>query len=374
VIIDRKKTVVALVFVAAAVALAGWNAQPSGVTGALNDIASAGPDRVWAVGGAGTIVHTSDGGQNWYAESSGTTSDLFGVAFIDSLLGWAVGAGPTILHTTNGGASWAPQTPGISDDLMDVAFVSSGRGWASGINGAIIGTTDGGQSWNREITGIFGWYPGVTAASESEAWCIGSDWFDHVSPVYHYDGSSWTHEYDITTNQNGQDISVTAGNVLWAVADSGTVEHSTNGGANWDSQNSGTSAALNGVYAVSANYCWAVGIGGLVLATTDGGATWAPESTGVTTALYGIAMLDSANGWVCGDSGAILRRNEVQAVGSEGLRPWTVNRKSAAIVAGLPPDVAVFDALGRRGLRAGPGIYFLRAAATAEPRKVLLVK
>jgi hypothetical protein len=33
-----------------------------------------------------------------------------------------------------------------------------------------------------------------------------------------------------------------------------------------------------------------------------------------------------------------------------------------------------FDAMGRRVLNAKPGIYFLRTAATAAPRKVLLVE
>jgi len=298
----------------AGMAAAGWLPQTSGVNSTLYDIECSGPNQVWAVGAGGRIVHTTDAGAHWAEQTSGTGSDLYGVDFVDSLNGWATGSGPVILHTTNGGAAWSPQSAGVSDDLMDVAFGSATRGWCSGVNGAIIGTTNGGATWAREISGIWGWYWGITAGSATEAWTVGGDWFNHVSPIYHYNGSSWSKQYDITRNQNGQDISVTAGNILWAIADSGTISHSTNGGTSWTTQNSGTTVMLSGVNALSANYCWIVGAGGLILRTANGGAGWVSDTSGVTNDLFGIVMLDSTVGWACGAGGKILYRNGAQGI------------------------------------------------------------
>ena len=59
----------------------------------------------WAVGGMGTILHTTDGGTNWNSQLSGTSSFLYSVHFTDNNTGWAVG-GHTILKTINGGVSF----------------------------------------------------------------------------------------------------------------------------------------------------------------------------------------------------------------------------------------------------------------------------
>ena len=354
----------------AGVSLAGWSPQTSGVTSTLYDIECVGPNQVWAVGAGGKILHTTNGGTDWSPQTSGTGNDLYGVDFVDSLNGWTAGTGPTIVHTTDGGASWSPQTAGVSDDLMDIAFGSATRGWCSGVNGAIIGTTDGGTTWSREISGIWGWFWGVTAASPTAAWTIGGDWFNHVSPVYHYNGTSWSHQYDITQDQNGQDISVVNGNILWAVADNGVIAHSANGGTNWSPQSSGVGYILDGVDAVSANYCWVVGGNGTILSTASGGTTWVPETSGVSNELFGVSMLDSVSGWACGAGGRILyraggqaveeRRNEERRNEERGMR-----NSGASIVRGClvwsarigrnDGVVALHSAEGRKVMELRPG-------------------
>jgi len=45
----------------------------------------------------------------------------------------------------------------------------------------------------------------------------------------------------------------------------------TNGGATWSAQSSGSTAGLSGVTFVDATHGWAVGTGGVILATTTGG-------------------------------------------------------------------------------------------------------
>ena len=62
------------------------------------------PESGFAVGFGGTILKSSDLGLTWSAQTSGTLFDLFDVHFAsDGLTGVAVGAAGTILQTTNGG-------------------------------------------------------------------------------------------------------------------------------------------------------------------------------------------------------------------------------------------------------------------------------
>ena len=58
-----------------------------------------------AVGGSGTIVHTTNGGTNWIIQNN-SGSTLNGVSFVNDIIGTAVGVGGTILHTTNGGTTF----------------------------------------------------------------------------------------------------------------------------------------------------------------------------------------------------------------------------------------------------------------------------
>ena len=61
-------------------------------------------DTGFTAGYFGTILRSDDAGMNWAAQTSGTTFDLFDVSFAgNSLAGVAVGAAGTILRTTNGG-------------------------------------------------------------------------------------------------------------------------------------------------------------------------------------------------------------------------------------------------------------------------------
>ena len=54
-------------------------------------VAFADPLHGWAVGFAGTIVATADGGVTWTVQRSGTTERLHAATFSDSTHGWAAG-------------------------------------------------------------------------------------------------------------------------------------------------------------------------------------------------------------------------------------------------------------------------------------------
>jgi hypothetical protein len=62
-------------------------------------------------------------------------------------------------------------------------------------------------------------------------------------------------------------------------------------------------------------------------------------------------------------------------VTEEKTKPQEVQRTLAAtVVRNLAQGVVAYDAMGRRIHHPKLGIYFVRTAATAAPRKVLLVR
>ncbi|MBX9681365.1 MAG: hypothetical protein K2X38_21630 [Gemmataceae bacterium] len=78
----------------------------------FNAIAAVG-SKAWVVGRPGSFVLTTeDAGASWSLKSTGQTLPLNGVHFVDEQRGWAVGAAGTILATIDGGKTWAVQQQG----------------------------------------------------------------------------------------------------------------------------------------------------------------------------------------------------------------------------------------------------------------------
>src|SRR6266851_813998 len=102
------------------------------------------------------------------------------------------------------------------------------------------------------------------------------------------------------------------GNPLWAVSvfdsdnatvvgASGTILRTTDGGATWMAQTSGTTNNLRGVSFVDANTGTAVGAGETILRTTDGGATWTRQAgTRQAYDLNGVSFVDANIGTAVG--------------------------------------------------------------------------
>ncbi len=87
----------------ASFAQSGWTSQKSGTTSYLSGVSFVDANTGTAVGGGGTILHTTDGGDTWTEQESGTTAPLYGVSFVDAYTGTAVGPAGTIIRTTTGG-------------------------------------------------------------------------------------------------------------------------------------------------------------------------------------------------------------------------------------------------------------------------------
>ena len=92
------------------------------------------------------------------------------------------------------------------------------------------------------------------------------------------------------------------------------IVRTTDGGATWVVQTSGTTGTLWGVSFADANAGTAVGTGpegGTILRTTDGGATWVAQTSGTRNWLIGVSFTDANTGTAVGFDGTILRTTDV---------------------------------------------------------------
>ena len=286
----------------------------------------------WAVGDAGVIYHTSDGGQSWNLQDWQYSDDMFcmlnGVNFIDQNNGWVVGHIPVgqteqavIIHTSNGGASWQVQSTfteyqefsavqfldsnngwvtvsypnnqtilhstnggitwsialsgGGGNNLFDIDFVDPNNGMAVG--GKIWHTSDGGTHWNLQNDPVFDVdiLYGLEFITPNDAWALGN-----MGHILHTSdgGNNWQVQYQVPDHTPVQATDFIGINNGWIVG--GHILHTTNGGTTWEQQND-PADYLRDVQFNDANKGWAVGgimVGGhgmaTILHTTDGGQHW----------------------------------------------------------------------------------------------------
>lgn len=253
-----------------------WTERESGFTGTLRDVCFAGPNTMVAVGGDPlTIISSTDGGRSWHGPAEPVPfhddpdNALVGVGFANGL-GIAVGEatlGVTpqalVLRSTNGGDTWTPQFPltEAADVFVDVAVINArsavvvGAG-TTGTLGVIIRTDDGGDTWNPQTSGSPARLNGVSFAD----------------------------------NQHG-----------FAVGDAGTIVYTANGGKTWAQKESGvTIEHLLRVWAIDPSTAWVVGSAGVLLTTTDAGQNWYRVDAHTDTPLTDIAFATHCQGTVVG--------------------------------------------------------------------------
>jgi hypothetical protein len=107
------------------------------------------------VGANGSILRSTDFGQNWSPQNSPVTTDLRAVEFSannDTHI-YAVGDSGTIIASTSSGNAWTVQQSGTTRDLRGMFFyLSDLDGWVVGDSGTILRTFDGGWSPDESET------------------------------------------------------------------------------------------------------------------------------------------------------------------------------------------------------------------------------
>jgi hypothetical protein len=107
------------------------------------------------------------------------------------------------------------------------------------------------------------------------------------------------------TTETLRDVHFTDNNTGYSVGISGTILRTTNGGANWISQNIGQ--FLMGIFFSDKDNGTVVGYNGTIMRTTNGGENWVVQISGSGTMLTDVSFTDINTGTVVGNYGTILK-------------------------------------------------------------------
>jgi photosystem II stability/assembly factor-like uncharacterized protein len=258
-----------------------WIPQTSYPFAGYTAISFADSDHGLAIGSAGAIVSTTDGGNVWNTVQENVIFTYYnGAHQLDSL--WACAAGSDrFFHalftvTTDGWQTldsyyFYVQHGGDQQcDLRDVHFFDQNTGCAVGGSstgeGVVIRTTNGGATWQTVYWGGFFLFA-MDFPTPSIGYAVG---INGMALKTTNAGQTWS---DLSPGVAVEllDVSFGTPDTGTAVGAFGFVIRTVDGGLNWHTQNLESYAHLRGVDFPSANIGYAVGDSGIILYTTTGG-------------------------------------------------------------------------------------------------------
>ena len=187
-----------------------------------------------AVGGAGKIAYSTDGGLTWAAATTPFgASTVYSVAFGNGIF-VAVGASGKIARSTDGGATWGSliSNPFSTTALRKIIYQSGIFIICADYPSQLARSTDYGVSWGSLISNPF-------SAAFLNVWGIAGNGANQIVAaggtkisVSNDNGVTWAALINTGLTYNINDISFGLG-IYITVGNSGGVARSTNGGASW---------------------------------------------------------------------------------------------------------------------------------------------
>jgi len=290
-----------------------WTLITSGTSQTLHDINFADAMTAYAVGEAGAIVKTSDGGESFTSLTSGTGSNLNGVHFTHPDTGFAVGDAGTILHTTDGGANWSARS-GTTHKLNDVHFSNSQDGYAAGVSGTVVASHDGGETWTEQaapttldLTSIWS-----LDSQHSLVASIGGSLWNRESDQYYWE--EW--EYfdntitDIFYSDDGWGFYVGARSSLEQYGNRTIILRTSSELHTWEPIPAENLFTLRGVAFADGSVGVVVGDNGTIFSTANGGDVWVYDDYAASHNIHDVDWFPGQRPLAVGQSGLVLRRDE----------------------------------------------------------------
>jgi len=350
----------------------------------LLDVTARGDHSLAAAGTYGVIIVSGDDGESWTQASVPASVSLTGIHFPTPEKGWAVGHDGLILHSDDGGQTWQKQLNGhqLNEQIMAVAehIVEQVRDELEVLQsqedpdeyeledaefmleeaefmleGAVDDTTAGPV---RPLLDV--WF-----RNEREGFVTGS-----YGMLLHTDdgGQNWTLVSDRMDNPEAfhlNQITPAPDGNLYIAGESGFVYRSSDGGESWDSLEPGYEGSFYGIVVVpdgSGDYeLLAYGLRGNLFRSTDRGETWEPMDSGTTVTLMSGMLLADGTVLLAGQGGVILSRASGQKSFSQVKNPD--RRVISGLVQGGDGNVVL---VGMGGIRKADASGSPLASTSAE--------
>lgn len=274
-----------------------------------------------AVGHAGHVIRTTDGGANWTFMPSNTTYNLVSLSVQGQQM-VACGWWGRAIHSTNGGLTWTEQTFG--QEHMSVSLTPSGFGLMGGI-ARIFRTTDFGATWTlfkdgtssstiekisfaNENIGVAG--NGLRTTDGGRTWIAAPSGGlgVHINPNGSGSRGGSSGSFGRTTDMFETSIFATGPNMAirctWSMNETthfvggghvnGGIYRTTNSGSSWVRVLDQGNTIINDLWFVNDTLGFAVGEDGNSHRTVDGGLTW--QNMGGSGG-HTIFFMDELYGW-----------------------------------------------------------------------------
>ena len=284
-------------------------------------------NRYYVAGDNGTILISTNNGDNWSGISTGITENLNALCFslLDS--GIAVGNNGKIirLQKTAGiltSVDISMLNPATENKNLNNVMMIEGEilGYVVGDSGLILRTSNRGNTWLPYQTTRVPWnLRGINLINFTKAWAVGDSgtilkstrvkvWDPKVSPEElpkaNFTSCAFVNDTGWVVGENGSIAFTKTGGNTFSKQFPPQGRANTNFNDVFFGKGRAPSIDLN-IYKPQEGYI--VGDSGLILKTTDNGVHWICQESGTTKNLHKIFMLDSLNGIIVGDSGLILK-------------------------------------------------------------------
>ncbi len=260
----------------------------------IEQIVFASATRGYAVGPAGAVVRTDDGGQTWaFVDLHAGTPEYTSIscASADECV-LSTQAGDQVVHITHGGDGPNTVISPSSDAIYAAAFASSTRVAAVGANGATVRSDDAGATFASVGTRLSGTYGSIRAGGAAgSAFAPGRD----GALAKTLDGGRTWSRGNVPTPSDLLDVSFPTAQDGYALDSDGGLFATTNGGDAWRALGTGSPRHARALLAPTADVVLAVGPRG-VRRSTDGGASFEAVHAKLvrTTPLSGVTAAGGA--------------------------------------------------------------------------------
>ena len=223
------------------------------------------------------LVNTAQAQDAWDPLTSGTTKGINDFYFSSVSSGYAVGQAGLLQLTSNGGATWSPVSISATQNLQQIKFPESNKGWIVCSDGSVYNSSNGGSTWTGKSLGS----DGLNAIDWQglKGIIVGDNGKTHSTSD---GGTNWTYNGTLgvfTLN----DVIYFNDTLAIACGGNGSLFRSVDNGASWTTVPSGTTESLSAISKANDGTLKIVGTSGTILSYSALTGTLLKEGSGLTT-------------------------------------------------------------------------------------------